>query len=73
MLLYYLTVFYLKLNFKLKMEPKMCNFKNLKKIYQKHMATLHNFLVFSYNIKQMLKNFTYIYKCTLALLLVLYY
>ena len=33
-------VFYLKLNFKLKIDPKMCNFENLEKICQKRLATL---------------------------------
>ena len=32
------TVFYFKLNFISKIEPKTCNFKNLEKIYQKHLA-----------------------------------
>ena len=34
------TVFYLKLNFKLKITLKMCIFKKLEKICRKHLATL---------------------------------
>ena len=34
------TVFYLKLNFKLKVDRKTCTFKNLEKICQKTVATL---------------------------------
>ena len=34
------TVFYLKLNFKLKIDPEIFTFKNLEKINLKHLATL---------------------------------
>ena len=34
------TFSYLRLNFKLKINPKICTFKNLEKICQKHLATL---------------------------------
>ena len=36
------TVSYLKLNLKLKIDPKMYNFKNLEKICQRHLVTLSN-------------------------------
>ena len=35
------TVSYLKLNFKLKIDPKMCTFKNLEKFLKKRVATLY--------------------------------
>ena len=34
------TVFYLKLNFNLKIDPKTCTFKNMEKISRKPVATL---------------------------------
>ena len=34
------TVSYLKLNFKPKIDPKMCTFKNLEKFLKKQVATL---------------------------------
>ena len=43
MFLYYLTqFFYLKLNFKLKLDPKMCTFKNLEEILKTLSKTLKN-------------------------------
>ena len=35
------TVSYLKHNFKLKIDPKMCAFKILEKIFQKYLVTLN--------------------------------
>ena len=40
MLLYCLAVSYIKLNFKLKFDPKKCTFKNLEEIWKKRVATL---------------------------------
>ena len=34
----FLTVFYLKLNFMLKLDPKSCNFENLEETYKKPFA-----------------------------------
>ena len=43
------TVFYLKHNFKLEIDQKICTFKNLKEISQKSVATLMYILI-SYNV-----------------------
>ena len=40
MFLYYIKYFNLKLNFKLKVDPRTCDFDNLEKFSQKSEATL---------------------------------
>ena len=47
MFLYYIAqlFLYIKLNFKLKIDTKICTIKNLEEIWKKHLATLEKYFV----------------------------